>query len=313
VLEAIRCTAGEVAADLEVTVECNPSSLDRAQAERLRDVGVDRLSIGVQSLDAERLAFLGRLHDPEQAMAAVRAAVEVMPRVSADLMFGVAGDRGAPQRPDQAAGEARRVSELGVRHLSAYALTIEPNTRFGELSRQGRLPLVEEAEVADSFLAVGEALAMRGFEHYEISNYARTGERSRHNLGYWRGHDYLGLGAAAFGALATQAGHALRYRNPPKPERYFAMIARGALEPHETDALDPDTRLRERLMLGLRLSEGLDLEQAAAELGVDPWPSTRRRRADDLVSRGRLIVEAGRLRIPPDAWLFTDGTAAALF
>ena len=105
----------------------------------------------------------------------------------------------------------------------------------------------------------------------------------------------------------------MRYRNPPNPERYLAMIERGSLEPHETDALDPATRLRERLMLGLRLREGLDLERAAAELGIDPWPPARRRRADELVARGRLAIEGSRLFIPPDAWLFADGTAAALF
>jgi putative oxygen-independent coproporphyrinogen III oxidase len=314
VLAAIRDMAAQQAAQVEVTVECNPSSLDHDKAMALVDVGVDRLSIGVQSLDARRLAFLGRLHDGGEALAAVSAAIASgVPRVSADLIYGVASDETHVQSPEAAASEVRQVAALGIGHVSAYGLTIEPNTRFGELARAGRLPQVGESVMAETFVAIGEALAERGFERYEISNFSQPGERSRHNVGYWRGDDYLGVGCAAFGALSHDDGSALRYRNPPNPEKYLEHAARRDWTPHERDELDGETRLRERIMLGLRLREGLDLETCAAELAVEPWPKTRRDAAQRLSERGRLVIEDGWLRIPPDAWLFADGTAADLF
>src|SRR3954464_389091 len=154
VLARIRQLLPNSAADLEVTVECNPTSFDVERGHALRGVGVNRVSIGVQGLSAERLQFLGRLHDVESGLSAVREAIESgMPRVSADFIFGVSG-----QEADAARREARILSELGTTHLSAYALTIEPGTQFGALARKGKLPLLEEASVADSFLAVEETL-----------------------------------------------------------------------------------------------------------------------------------------------------------
>jgi putative oxygen-independent coproporphyrinogen III oxidase len=312
VLSAIVGDAGSVADDLEVTVECNPTSLDAERAAALVDAGVNRLSVGVQSLDAERLAFLGRLHEPAGALEAVRVAVAAAPRASADLIYGVATERGF-ETPEEAALEARTLADLGLGHVSAYALTIEPNTRFGELARKGRLPLLEDDIVAQSFEAVGEALAPHGLDRYEISNFAAPGEEARHNLAYWRGDDYLGLGCAAYGTLSSGGGHAVRYRNPPNAEKYLARAHAGRFEPHEREALDPETRLRERLMLGLRLSVGLDLTAASADLGVNPWTAERTATIARLVARGRLVHEGSRLRIPAAARLHSDGIAAELF
>src|SRR4051812_9571580 len=192
----------QASSEVEVSVECDPSSLDEERARALIDVGVNRFSIGVQALEDERLRFLGRTHTAEQARASIRAVVRAgAPRISADLIYGVAGEP-----PEKAREEALEVAGLGVGHVSAYSLTIEAGTQFGRLARRGRLPLAEEGMVADSFFAVDEGLSEAGFEHYEISNYAAPHERSRHNLGYWQGHDYLGLGCGAFGALGTTDG-----------------------------------------------------------------------------------------------------------
>jgi oxygen-independent coproporphyrinogen-3 oxidase len=324
VLEGILRAATARAPDVEITAECNPSSLDEDRARALVDVGVNRLSVGVQGLDARRLAHLGRLHDPEGGLAAVEAAIRAgAPRVSADLIYGVAvpegGDASAPprgraERPDEARAEALRVAATGVTHVSAYALTIEPATAFGELARKKRLPIADEDLVAETFAAVEEALEGAGFGHYEVSNYARPGDEARHNLGYWRGWDYLGLGCAAFGTLRRGArGEALRYRNTTSPRRY--VEAARAREPvtESEEALDAETRLRERIMLGLRLAEGLDLEAAAAELGCDPWPPERRREAERLRAKGLLVLDGGRVRVPRGAWVLADGIAAALF
>lgn len=311
VLEALLAAFEERAEEVEVTAECNPTSLDLDKARALREVGVNRLSLGVQGLDPERLAFLGRLHDPAGGLDAARAALtSEMPRVSVDFIFGVAG-----QAPEQAAREASVLAELGTTHVSAYALTIEPGTDFGARAKKGRLPLLDEALVADSFQAVDATLSAAGFDHYEISNFARDGHVSRHNLGYWRGHDYLGLGTGAWGTVTLAEGR-VRYRTTPSPDRYQAAAFTAPFELGESCAvvepIDAETSLRERIMLGLRLTEGLDLESAGHELGVDALPSARRTAIARGLERGRLERSSGRLRIPKRQWLFADGIISEL-
>jgi putative oxygen-independent coproporphyrinogen III oxidase len=313
VLAAIRARFG-CADDLEVTVECNPTSLDLAKARALHAEGVNRLSIGTQSLRAEQLTYLGRLHDPAGARAALDAALASgIPRVSTDLIFGL-----PDQTPEDARLQADTLAGLGLSHLSCYQLTIEPGTTFGELAKRGRLPRADDGVVAEAFLAIDEALTARGLAHYEISNYARPGEEARHNLGYWRGEEYLGLGCGAFGFVRDDgAGVAtgVRYRNDVAPPRYVestrtreAVLSSGTREP-----LDAETMLRERIMLGLRLSDGFDLTQAGRDLGVVGWTEGRAREAEKLVARGRLRRDGDRMTLPPAAWLWADDAAARLF
>ena len=315
VLSRIRELLPNAVADLEITVECNPTSFDVERGRALQDVGVNRVSIGVQGLDAARLQFLGRLHDVGSGLRAVQDALESgMPRVSADFIFGVSG-----QEADAAAREARILSELGTTHLSAYALTIEPGTQFGALARKGKLPLLDEAAVADSFLAVEQTLESAGFEHYEVSNYAKAGAHSRHNVGYWIGRSYLGLGCGAWGTL-HEAGARYRYRNTPSPERYLAASSNypdanlsvvGPLVANY-EPLSPETALAERIMLGLRLASGIDLEQAARELGTELWTPERARARDRLLAQGKLTQRGSMVAIPKQHWLFADGIIAAL-
>lgn len=320
VIAAIRAAfpASPEAPPVEVTSECNPTSLDEPRAHALIAAGVNRLSVGVQSFDDDKLRFLGRLHDVALANVALRAALSTGARVSADLIFGL------PDQPAaDAAAHAARLADLGLSHVSAYALTIEHGTRFGELARRGKLPLAEDDAVCDAFLAIERALEARGLEHYEVSNYAKPGEASRHNLGYWRGAPYLGLGSAAYGFLRTADG-GLRYRNLLDPGRYVAGtkgLAAGV--PREGDGvtlnaepLDRETLLRERIMLGLRLDEGVDLDAAARDLGLSPaetWTRARRRAVDLLLGSGGLTANGDRLRIPNARRLSTDGIAARLF
>ena len=315
VLERIQTLLPNHAADVEITVECNPTSFDVERGRALQAVGVNRVSLGVQGLDAERLQFLGRLHGVESGLQAVHDAIESgMPRVSADFIFGVSG-----QSADAAAREAQIMSQLGTTHLSAYALTIEPGTQFGALARKGKLPLLEESAVADSFLAVEETLERAGFEHYEISNYAKLGARSRHNIGYWVGRSYLGLGCGAWGTL-NAGGQRYRYRNTPAPERYVAAAALFAeadlsqVSPlvASYEQLSPDTALAERIMLGLRLADGIDLEHAAAEVGAELWTTDRARARDRLLAQGKLQLVGTHFSIPKQHWLFADGIVSAL-
>ena len=319
------CAAESSDADgLEVTVECNPTSLDGARAAALRDVGVNRLSIGTQALRKEQLEFLGRLHDPNGAIASVRGALASgMPRVSTDMIFGLPG-----QSPDDARAQAEELADLGLSHLSCYQLTIESGTRFGELAKRGRLPLADDGLVAEAFLAIDEALAARGLAHYEISNYARPGEEARHNLGYWRGDEYLGLGCGAYGFVrnrtrARESGdaRAVRYRNAIDPRKYVegtrairpGVPAEGDGLTLTCEPLDGETMLRERIMLGLRLARGLDFEEAARDLGVEAWTLERRRAADRLEQQGRLTRTAERTFIPRGGWIWADDTSARLF
>ncbi|MGO9832710.1 MAG: radical SAM family heme chaperone HemW [Polyangiaceae bacterium] len=301
-----------LADSVEVTVECNPTSLDESVASALAAAGVNRVSIGVQSLNDERLRFLGRLHDARGAVEAVRGAIRAgLPRVSADLMFGLPG-----QAVAEARGEALALADLGLSHVSCYQLTVEAGTRFGELARRGRLPLADDGAVAESFVVIEEALASRGLWHYEVSNYARPGEEARHNIGYWRGDEYLGLGCGAYGFVQThgldEPGRGVRWRNAIVPERY---LDGSALVQESREDLDGQTLLRERIMLGLRVREGVDLADASRELGLERegWTQARERACAWLASRGRVVREGSRVRASPTAWLWVDDTAARLF
>jgi oxygen-independent coproporphyrinogen-3 oxidase len=306
VLAGIRAAFPREVADLEVTVECNPTSLDRAHAAALRAVGVTRLSVGIQSLDPDHLRFLGRLHDGSLALRALADARAEVDRVNADLMFGLPG-----QKPEHFLADVEAVLQTGVDHISAYALTIEPGTQFGELQRKGRLPLADEDDSADAYLRTDELLSARGFVHYEVSNYALPGHEARHNQHYWRGGDYVGLGAGAVGCLTYPDGTARRWRNEPLPTRYLERSGTQAVEAW-AETLSPTDRIREAFMLGLRTREGVDVRALAARTGIDPLVGREEVVARRIAS-GELEWEGDRLRVPPRHWLLLDGIVSDLF
>ncbi|MCG8557227.1 MAG: radical SAM family heme chaperone HemW [Proteobacteria bacterium] len=306
VLRGIRAAFEEHVPCLEVSVECNPTSLGRRAAAALREVGVNRLSIGVQSLDDDELRFLGRLHDSAGALHALDAAVLELPRVSADMMFGL-----PEQTPASFCAQLERVLACGVGHVSCYALTVEPSTRFGALQRQGRLPLAPERAVVDTFRATERLLEQAGLAHYEVSNYARAGQHARHNEHYWRGGSYLGLGAAAVGCLGHGAAAARRYRNQPDPTRYMRCSRLSQLEVFEERLGCPEL-IREAWMLGLRTSHGVHIDTLRARLGVDPLLG-RERALRRLGKRGDLELVEGHLRVPAQRWLWLDGITSELF
>lgn len=305
VLSALREIYGEPD---EVTVECNPNSLNVSRARALRDVGVTRLSIGVQSLREGHLRYLGRMHDAAGALRAVASAAAAGGlRVSADLMLGM-----PEQRTEELLADARALIDAGARHLSVYALTIEPGTRFGELARKGRLPRLPDDAVAALYEALARAAGEAGMRHYEISNYAMPGEEAQHNLAYWRGAPYVGLGAGAVGCWHQGPGRARRYRNGADVRAYMDATLRGEVPPDESEELDAQTIVREGLMLGLRTDEGVDLAALAARSGVDPRVGRERAIARQ-VARGNLVDEGIRLLVPPSRWLVADDVVASLF
>ncbi len=300
VLQGIREAFGSEVDDLEISVECNPNSLDRQKALALASVGVNRISLGVQSMRNDQLRFLGRLHDREEALGAIAAAQEAVPRVSADLMFGM--PKQSLVRP-----EVEAILATGVEHVSAYALTIEQGTQFGELQRLGKLEVASDERYAGLFTETENVFAEHGFEHYEVSNYARPGQEARHNLHYWQAGDYLGLGAAAVGCLRSAAGNARRWRNAPVGEDYIA----GAPEA-ETEDLGADELIQEGLMLGLRLEAGLDVAHLEDRAGR-PLREGRQKAVDAALAAGDLVEESGRWYVPRERWLRLDGIVASLF
>lgn len=306
VLRGIRAAFGTaVDDDVEITVECNPSSLDVEIAQALCEEGVNRLSVGVQSLNDDELRFLGRLHDRQLALLALRAALAACPRVSADLMFAL------PQQPEARFLEyVDQLLEMGLHHVSAYALTIEPGTPFGSDARKGLLVQAPDELYANLFQSIEARFGAAGLGHYEVSNYATPGEESRHNLHYWRGESYLGLGAAAVGCLSAH-GQGRRYRNHPDATRYMERAATPDVEVFE-EQLDAQALIREALMLGLRVADGVDLAALAARVGVDPRLG-REAALKRRLARGDVVIEGTRLRVPHARWLMLDGIVADLF
>lgn len=247
-----------VATDVEITLEANPSSVEAARFTDLAQAGVNRVSLGMQALDDEALRFLGRAHDVREGLAALNTAQAAFDRVSFDLIYARPG-----QSLDAWTRELARALEFGTEHLSLYQLTIEPGTRFATLAQQGKLAPVDTDHAATLFEATRAMTAAAGLQAYEISNHARAGAESRHNLTYWRYGDYAGIGPGAHGRRSGAA--TVRHK---KPENWMAAVARNRHGLQTEDKLDARTRATEALLMGLRLREGVDLERIAERSGL---------------------------------------------
>jgi putative oxygen-independent coproporphyrinogen III oxidase len=281
VIAAVRERFG-LAAGAEVTLEANPESCDPARLAAYRDAGVNRVSIGVQSFDEGVLAKLGRRHGPADAERAVRAAARVFEDVAVDLIYGARRSTVATAR-----GDAERAAALPVKHASAYALTVDAavlgeETPFARMSREGRLPLPADEEVAAQATAIRAALRRAGLRRYEISNYARPGWESVHNRLYWESDSYLGVGAGAWGCLHAPQG-ARRWGNLRDADAWMAAVEAGRLPTAEEDDLGAAELREERLLLALRTTRGLPWEEI---------PERRRGEAERLV-RARLAARLG--------------------
>ncbi|MGA7983697.1 MAG: radical SAM family heme chaperone HemW [Burkholderiales bacterium] len=241
--------------EAEVTLEANPGTVEAARFRGLREAGVNRLSLGVQSLDDRMLAALGRIHSADEARRAVELALREFDNVNLDLMYGLPGQTLAQARAD--IGEAVR---FGTPHLSAYQLTIEPNTVFW--SRRPRLP--EHDLCADMELAVQDTLGAAGFQHYETSAFARPGRRSRHNLNYWEFGDYIGIGAGAHGKLSFP-DRVTRHARIKQPRDY--LQARGSTIAEQRQVGSAELPF-EFMLNALRLTEGFAVDLFRARTGL---------------------------------------------
>jgi len=244
---------------IEITLEANPSSVEAARFADLAAAGVNRVSLGLQALDNETLAFLGRAHDVTEGLAALDTAQRVFDRVSFDLIYA---------RPDQGLAdwhaELARALSFGTEHLSLYQLTIEPGTRFQTEALAGRLVLPDDDRAADLFELTRALTASAGLPAYEISNHARADAESRHNLTYWRYQDYAGIGPGAHG---RRTGVATQRRR--KPENWIEAVARNGHGIEQEVPLAPQERAIEAMLMGLRLAEGINLDRISA-LGERP-------------------------------------------
>ena len=278
------------AADIEVTLEANPPSVEAARFAGFRAAGVNRVSLGVQALDNAALRFLGRGHDAAEAVAAVELARRLFPRQSFDLIYGRPGQTVAAWR-----GELAEALRLAGDHLSLYQLTMEKGTPFYGAWRRGEFTLPDDELGAQFYEATQEALAAAGLPAYEISNHAAAGGESRHNLIYWRYGQYVGIGPGAHGRLGL-AKDRRATRQLRQPEAWLAAVeARG----HATEAVEPVAaadRATEMLMLGLRLGEGLSLAAFAAEVGRPLAEQVDEARLSGLCAAGFLSLADGWLR-----------------
>ncbi len=240
-----------VAPDLEITLEANPNSAEAERFAGFAAAGINRLSLGIQSLDPDALRFLGRGHDRDEAIAAIRLARASFPRTSFDLIYARPGQTLAAW-----GAELDEALSLTGEHLSLYQLTIEPGTGFAARAARGELTIPDEETGAGLFEATQQRLAVAGLPAYEISNHARPGAECRHNLAYWRYEDYLGIGPGAHGRV-TQGGGKIATRQRRTPEAWLAAVEKSGTAIDEMAPIGRDEAVEEMVMMGLRLVEGV--------------------------------------------------------
>ena len=279
VIEAA-CAAWPPVEGLEVTLEANPSSVEAARFADLATAGVNRVSLGLQALDDDSLRFLGRAHGVDEGLAALATAQRHFGRVSFDLIYARPGQTVAGWE-----AELARALSFGTEHLSLYQLTIEPGTRFATLAAKGELVIPDDDAAADLWDVTQALTGAAGLPLYEVSNHARSGAESRHNLSYWRYTDYAGVGPGAHGrrgGLAT-----VRHK---KPENWLAAVERNGSGLQEEEALTTAQRATEALVMGLRLAEGVDLSRIG-EGFIDHAAVSQ------LAAHGLIVRNGGRLRV----------------
>ena len=298
----------------EITVEANPDDLSPSKCGSMLSQGVNRLSIGVQSLDADLLAQLGRRHGPEQAIEAFQTAQAAgFTNINLDLMYGLPRQT-MPQWEDT----VQKIASLGAAHLSLYCLTLEEGTPLHRWVQEGELPVPDEDLAADMYSYARTTLADAGYQHYEVSNWCLPGREAWHNIGYWRNLPYLGVGPGAHSSLGSY-----RFWQVSSPRLYISRVKEWAdsnPEPIVTMAevaldtvrpiggwehIDVDTASSETMFLGLRLLNGLDLKEASARAGLD-LESRYQTQIRELLELGLLEREDGRLRLNSSAYLIAN-------
>ena len=286
--------------DLEITLEANPNSAEAARFADLARAGVNRISLGLQSFDDAGLAFLGRAHSAAEGLRALDAAQSAVDRVSFDLIYALPGQ----SLPDWQA-QLRRALGFATSHLSLYQLTIEPGTRFATMVAKHEFEPLDADRSAVLFELTQDRTAAAGLPAYEISNHARRGAESRHNLAYWRYLDYAGVGPGAHGRRGG-----MRTVRHKKPENFMAAVARNGHGLVEEEALSRDEAASEALVMGLRLAEGIEPAALAKRLGVERIVDDTA--VDRLAAHGLLTRDGSRLRTTEAGRLLLDSILAEI-
>jgi oxygen-independent coproporphyrinogen-3 oxidase len=292
--------------DLEISLEANPGAVDRTRFEAFRAAGVNRVSLGVQSLRPDSLRFLERRHDRAEAITAIEAAQELFPRTSFDLIYA---------RPEQSLDSWREeLSEalaLAGEHLSLYQLTIEQGTRFFADHAKGAFQIPDDDHAVALYELTQEVMEAAGRPAYEVSNHARPGAACRHNLTYWMGGDYLAVGPGAHGRV-TLAGQTHALRRHRAPDRWLALVEQHGHGTKEDLTLSVEERCEELILMGLRLHQGLDAARFARLSGRTLDSVIAADGVAFLQQQGLLAVGAGPLRVTAQGMLCLNAVIAAL-
>ncbi len=307
VLEAIG-RAWTMEPDVEITLEANPTSADQTRFEGYRAAGVNRLSLGVQSLRAEALKALGREHNVAEAKVAMGMARSIFPRFSFDLIYTREG-----QRFEEWEEELEEALALAGGHLSLYQLTIEPGTQFFHRHASGALTLPEDEASTRMFEHTHARLAAHGMPAYEISNFAILGQESRHNNAYWKGEAYIGIGPGAHGRPEI-AGARHATQNLRSPEKWLAAVeaAGHGLEPGFPEMLDAASAAEERLLMGLRLREGIEAARFMRQTGQTLESFVDSAAMEWLQAEGFVTYNGQHLRATPRGWPLVNAITAKL-
>ena len=275
-------------ADIEITAEANPTSVETAKLQGFQQAGVNRVSLGIQSLDDTALSFLGRGHSANEAIKALELSRELFDRVSIDLIYGLKDQSVADWE-----GQLSKALSFDLDHLSLYQLTIEPGTQFYSRARKGEVLNLDDDAMADLYLITETQTAAHGLFNYEVSNYARSGAQSRHNLLYWRCQDWLGIGPGAHGRLTLADGRR-EIVTRRSPQGWLTQIQDKGHGISQSMVDNQEAICEEILMMGLRLSEGVPLSRLSQLAGTSDWPFTRQQ-IEPLISEGWLSLENDQL------------------
>jgi len=296
-----------LAPGVEITLEANPGTIDAERFRDFRAAGVNRLSMGLQSLDDAQLKFLGRRHDVAQAVKAVELARAIFPRISFDLIYARPGQTEAAWRTELAQAIA-----LAADHLSLYQLTIEPGTAFHPAHARGDFALPEDDDAVRLFEVTQDMTEAAGLPAYEVSNHARPGAECRHNLLYWQGDDYVGVGPGAHGRLTDGAGTVHALRQFKTPDKWLTEVAQSGHGTQERLALEPQERIEELVMMGLRLTDGLDQTRFLRQTGKDLAEALDQSGLATMVEEGLISWRGDRLLATPQGRLLLNSVISAL-
>lgn len=280
----------------EISIESNPSSLDFDKLLDYSKIGINRLSLGIQSFQDDNLRTLGRIHDSKKATESFYAARRAgFDNINIDLIYGIPGQSIADWERD-----LTRAIDLKPDHISAYNLIIEPNTRFGDLFRAGKLILPSEDEQREMYYSLIDLLSDSGYDHYELSNFAQNERYCRHNLNYWRNRSYLGLGPSA-----VSFDGETRFRNVADVEKYNDLIISADSAVETSEIIDGKLAVEETVMMGLRLSAGLSVRDLLKKRGYDILRE-KESEINVLLEKKYLIYENGSLKIAREGLFISD-------